>query len=221
MDLLNPGSDVLIGGNGADALDGGGADDIAGLGDSDLTTYNPDTVTGGNGFDWATYTTGAFDPTGTTKPGADVDLALTGRAAGDLRQQDMDVFPLDDVEAVSGGPATTVIAGDGRTSFVSPTGSDGRLTPGAAPHRSPAWARSPCPWCRRIVRQHPAGRCRLRHHRGARRQRPDRRRCCVDRLADALLREPRRGNAGHDHADSSTTALPTGACTASKGDNHA
>ena len=132
VDLLNPGSDVLIGGNGADALDGGGADDIAGLGDSDLTTYNPDTVTGGNGFDWATYTTGAFDPTGTTKPGADVDLALTGRAAGDLRQQDMDVFPLDEVEAVSGGMGNDVIAGDGRVSLVAGTGADGRLTPGGA-----------------------------------------------------------------------------------------
>ncbi|MEI6362747.1 MAG: peroxidase family protein [Actinomycetes bacterium] len=132
VDMLNPGNDVVIGGGGSDMIDGGGADDIAGLGDSDLTTYTPDMVTGGNGFDWATYTTGAYAPTGTTKPGADVDLALTARAAGSLRMQDMDVFPLDDVEAVSGGAGDDIIAGDGRTNFVSVTGSDGRLTPGGA-----------------------------------------------------------------------------------------
>jgi Ca2+-binding RTX toxin-like protein len=132
VDMLNPGSDVLIGGIGSDALDGGGADDIAGLGDSDLTTYNPDTVIGGNGFDWVTYTTGSFDPPGTTKPGADVDLALTGHAAGDLRQQDMDTFPLDDVEAVSGGSGNDIIAGDGRTSLIAGTGADGRLSAGGA-----------------------------------------------------------------------------------------
>jgi Ca2+-binding RTX toxin-like protein len=128
FDLLTPGADVLIGGGGSDAMDGGGEDDVIGGGDSDVTTYTPDTVSGGNGFDWITYSTGAFDPTGTAKPGQDVDLTLTAQAAGNLVQADMDTFPQRDVEAASGGSGDDTISGDSRTTFVTPTGGNGTLT---------------------------------------------------------------------------------------------
>jgi Ca2+-binding RTX toxin-like protein len=130
FDLITPGNDVLIGGGGSDLLDGNGGDDIVGGGDADITTYAPDVVTGGNGFDWVTYTTGRFG--GAAKPGEDVDLTLTAQAPNDPRQADMDTFPQRDVEAVSGGAGDDIIAGDGRTSFTAATGANGSLTPAGA-----------------------------------------------------------------------------------------
>jgi hypothetical protein len=127
IDILTPGNDVLIGGLGVDLSDGGGGSDVIGGGDSDLTTFTADSAVGGNGFDWQTYTTGAFTGPAGLKPGQVADLTLVAQAVGDLAQADMDTFPNTDVEGLSGGNGDDTLSGDSFTSFVTPVGGDGTL----------------------------------------------------------------------------------------------